>query len=74
MRMICIVNARGGKSDARIPQWLLRQRVRVPGRCLDCGRAVCEPRELHSVDGEEGQGEVEVEYMQLVGDLMVQRG
>ncbi|TKV93028.1 hypothetical protein SEVIR_9G199900v4 [Setaria viridis] len=76
MRMICIVNARGGKSGgaAAIPEGYYGNAFAFPVAVATAGDLAARPLG-HAVElVKRAKGEVGVEYMRSVADLMVLRG
>uniref|UniRef100_A0A0D9XL85 Uncharacterized protein n=1 Tax=Leersia perrieri TaxID=77586 RepID=A0A0D9XL85_9ORYZ len=74
MRMICIVNARGDKSGAGIPNGYYGNAFAFPVAVSTAGELIARPIS-HAVElVSAAKREVNVEYMRSVADLMVQRG
>uniref|UniRef100_J3N3W3 Benzyl alcohol O-benzoyltransferase n=1 Tax=Oryza brachyantha TaxID=4533 RepID=J3N3W3_ORYBR len=74
MRMICIVNARGGKSGAGIPEGYYGNAFAFPVAVATAGDLCANPVSYAVELVKAAKGEVNVEYMRSVADLMVQRG
>lgn len=74
MRMICIVNARGGKSGAGIPSGYYGNAFAFPVAVSTAGELCANPLSYAVELVKKAKGEVDVEYMRSVADLMVQRG
>ncbi|GJN19808.1 hypothetical protein PR202_gb07118 [Eleusine coracana subsp. coracana] len=76
MRMICIVNARGGKSRAvaAIPEGYYGNAFAFPVAVATAGELCANPLGFAVDLVKRAKGEVDVEYMRSVADLMVQRG
>ncbi|KAF8672463.1 hypothetical protein HU200_049676 [Digitaria exilis] len=74
MRMICIVNARGGKSGAAIPEGYYGNAFAFPVAVATAGDLAARPLGYAVELVKRAKGEVDVEYMRSVADLMVMRG
>jgi benzyl alcohol O-benzoyltransferase len=74
MRMICIVNARGGKSGAAIPEGYYGNAFAFPVAVATAGDLAARPLGYAVELVKRAKGEVDVEYMRSVADLMVLRG
>lgn len=74
MRMICIVNARGGKSGAAIPEGYYGNAFAFPVAVATAGDLAARPLGYAVELVKQAKGEVDVEYMRSVADLMVLRG
>lgn len=74
MRMICIVNARGGKSGAAIPEGYYGNAFAFPVAVATAGDLDAKPLGYAVELVKQAKGEVDVEYMRSVADLMVLRG
>ncbi|OEL15119.1 Benzyl alcohol O-benzoyltransferase [Dichanthelium oligosanthes] len=74
MRMICIVNARGGKSGAAIPEGYYGNAFAFPVAVATAGDLAANPLGYAVELVKRAKGEVNVEYMRSVADLMVLRG
>jgi benzyl alcohol O-benzoyltransferase len=74
MRMICIVNARGGKSGAAIPEGYYGNAFAFPVAVATAGELHANPLGFAVERVKRAKGEVDVEYMRSVADLMVLRG
>ncbi|RLN39775.1 10-deacetylbaccatin III 10-O-acetyltransferase [Panicum miliaceum] len=74
MRMICIVNARGGKSGAAIPEGYYGNAFAFPVAVATAGDLAARPLGYAVGLVKRAKGEVDVEYMRSVADLMVLRG
>ncbi|KAF0928866.1 hypothetical protein E2562_010724 [Oryza meyeriana var. granulata] len=74
MRMICIVNARGDKSGARIPEGYYGNAFAFPVAVATAGDLCANPVSYAVELVKAAKGEVNVEYMRSVADLMVLRG
>uniref|UniRef100_A0A0A9H717 Uncharacterized protein n=1 Tax=Arundo donax TaxID=35708 RepID=A0A0A9H717_ARUDO len=74
MRMICIVNARGGKSGAAIPEGYYGNAFAFPVAVATAGDLCAKPLGYAVELVKKAKGEVDVEYMRSVADLMVLRG
>ncbi|CAM0884572.1 unnamed protein product [Alopecurus aequalis] len=75
MRMICIVNARGGKSkQSAIPCGYYGNAFAFPVAVSVAGELCTRPLSYAVQLVRDAKGEVDVEYMPSVADLMVQRG
>ncbi|KAL5230237.1 hypothetical protein ABZP36_029013 [Zizania latifolia] len=74
MRMICVVNARGSKIGAGIPEGYYGNAFALPVAVAAAGDLCANPVS-YAVDlVKKAKGEVNVEYMRSVADLTVQRG
>jgi len=76
MRMICIVNARGGKlrSGAAIPEGYYGNAFALPVAVATAGDLAARPLGFAVELVKRAKGEVDVEYMRSVADLMAVRG
>ncbi|KAM0892386.1 hypothetical protein ACQ4PT_025784 [Festuca glaucescens] len=75
MRMICIVNARGGKGkQSDIPSGYYGNAFAFPVAVSAAGELCARPLSYAVRLVKEAKGEVDGEYMRSVADLMVQRG
>lgn len=76
MRMICIVNARGGKlrSGAAIPEGYYGNAFAFPVAVATAGDLAARPLGFAVELVKRAKGEVDVEYMRSVADLMALRG
>ncbi|KAL6641278.1 hypothetical protein ACP70R_019459 [Stipagrostis hirtigluma subsp. patula] len=74
MRMICIVNARGSKSGAGIPEGYYGNAFAFPVAVATAGELRENPLGFAVELVKRAKGEVDVEYMRSVADLMVLRG
>jgi benzyl alcohol O-benzoyltransferase len=74
MRMICIVNARGGKSGPAIPEGYYGNAFAFPVAVATAGELRANPLGFAVERVKRAKGEVDVEYMRSVADLMVLRG
>ncbi|TVU32127.1 hypothetical protein EJB05_23846, partial [Eragrostis curvula] len=74
MRMICIVNARGGKSGVAIPDGYYGNAFAFPVAVATAGELAANPLGFAVERVKKAKGEVDVEYMRSVADLMVLRG
>ncbi|KAK1695184.1 hypothetical protein QYE76_011881 [Lolium multiflorum] len=75
MRMICIVNARGGKGkQSAIPSGYYGNAFAFPVAVSAAGDLCARPLSYAVRLVKEAKGEVDGEYMRSVADLMVQRG
>lgn len=74
MRMICIVNARGGKSGVAIPEGYYGNAFAFPVAVATAGDLDAKPLGYAVELVKQAKGEVDVEYMRSVADLMVLRG
>jgi len=74
MRMICIVNARGGRSGAAIPEGYYGNAFAFPVAVATAGDLAARPLGFAVELVKRAKGEVGVEYMRSVADLMVLRG
>ncbi|KAJ1294934.1 hypothetical protein BS78_01G184200 [Paspalum vaginatum] len=74
MRMICIANARGAKSGAAIPEGYYGNAFAFPVAVATAGDLAAKPLGFAVELVKRAKGEVSVEYMRSVADLMVLRG
>lgn len=74
MRMICVVTAHGGKSSVAIPKGYYGNAFALPAAVATAGDLVAKPLGYAVELVKRAKGEVNVEYMRSVADLMVLRG